>query len=1738
MSMFTNIFKSRPKPQPQQEFLSHDGMSLFYEQTVSHIKQNVVKIQTHPSSTSSSGKPSKQRDTEIEKLKNICNEVMDHMKQVSNHEVTKEKKAETIEKDMKVKINYYFDPLHHALQMDFVSGASHSHQQQLLVIVHTMQEQVVDCVQKLFLYGYIELGIPYEGTIPIEIGASATTSSNVMLIEAVVKSVCDCFSSTSISKKSSAVQLMIVKAMTTGITSCGMHGKSLRRAITTCLNIYLVNRDSVVLETAKASLSQMFNSVFHRMVDHQGEYDPSSVAGDDDDADDQDMLLQIRQEEQRLVDEKDVSEMTESEKVVHDFITDLFERVAQDVIDSDAQAVDSIENNEDAASATPDSKQTKKQSANQNFNFQNLYEKDAFYLLRQLLQLSLKRKLDASNPATLNALHISLEFILDILRKYSEAILASGNSKNNLFIRDIKYILCLSLIKNSVSGQIALFELSIRILEVLFRQGFVLHLRSELPPIFLSFLNRCISSEHSSAEQKLIVLNTFQNCIAKDGQLLVDLFTNYDCVLGYGNVFGAIIKTVCDLCKNIKSELGWISQSQEQKIRQQSLQVITSILQSLSKFMDERQYIESEQVVFDQRAEKLLLFEAATIFNQKPEKGIAFLIENKKLPDPQDDQQVAAKAIAKLLYDHRNTIINKKKIGEYIGGNKDKVFSHLVRHEYTSQQNFKDMPLVVAMRNFLNTFRLPGEGQVVERCLEAFSQCYFKEVESTAHIYANEDAVYLLAYAVIMLNVEMHNPAFAFRERMAETMFISSLSSTNGTGDFPTDILTGVYHDIKGNEIKMEGDDQIYRDPLSDFPPSSLTLTKKKQIVYDDDTKKAYKREKLTFNRSMIQYTKKCEPQMFNAQSRAHIGEMFKTTWEHFQSVACDLLKRFDDEPTIELCLSIFKSCIHIAARFELDSQRDAFVVSLSEFSKLNKKNVINIVDQFNPTIPPQLILNQKNMDCMRLLLQISEREGDYLRQSWQHILQCISELERLRIFASSEPAQDEKKQHRRSNSTIEPLNVYQHLTAVIKRNMKTSMIDAVFLNSVKLNNDAFSHFSEALCKISDKELSEEESRKYSLGRLVETISVNLTPENHYARIRAVWPPLWKSCLFAHYMKFGTGNSHENSMTVIDSLRQVAAKFLECASLAQDEKFQQTYLRPFHEIIQQSDNNFIRELIIECVGNLTMKFYPYINSGWHLVLHTLSWANRIIPNLAPVVIPRKKYTESAQIIQLGFDFTSSCLLEACLDKICANDSFVACVSCLSAFAKQQLLPQIALRSIELLTETCAKQIVSGRVKPLGPIENEPENVRFSEKIDFHAQIWRPIMLQLSSSASEARIEMRIRSLETLFKMLKETGKLFSSGFWIMIFNDVLFPIFNEITAKPAQDKAPTSPTINNRSSVQFTGAQERTFSDSEWIRTTCHKAMFCLVDLFVEYFDTISFMLKDVMQIICACFKRDRPTDILCQIGNGCIHQLVTNTGSRLSSDHWDLICDYIGQSTIIMDAASNFFQSSSPSPSSSYQDANFLTCITIQCRAQILLLDTCNDILAAHYGNMETRHVQKFLLSLFTSYESARHLNTSQVFCIFLKAHVSVSVPLTEFIIQEVKALTLYFTTLFRMIADQREQYQDRVQLSHTLLLPLLSQILRRFLYQVGVHNLAEDEKESHFGSFINPKETDCLIPVIVLGLEGFANFSQDLFVQYIAEFYPLFCDLIMQTADKNNEIRGVVRKILLRCQPFIPLQ
>ena len=55
---------------------------------------------------------------------------------------------------------------------------------------------------------------------------------------------------------------------------------------------------------------------------------------------------------------------------------------------------------------------------------------------------------------------------------------------------------------------------------------------------------------------------------------------------------------------------------------------------------------------------------------------------------------------------------------------------------------------------YLESFRLPGEAQKINRIMESFGRHYHAQCPTA---FANADAVYVLAYSVIILNTDQHN---------------------------------------------------------------------------------------------------------------------------------------------------------------------------------------------------------------------------------------------------------------------------------------------------------------------------------------------------------------------------------------------------------------------------------------------------------------------------------------------------------------------------------------------------------------------------------------------------------------------------------------------------------------------------------------------------------------------------------------------------------------------------------------------------------------------------------------------------------------------------------------------------------------------------------------------------------------------------------------------------------------------
>lgn len=100
-------------------------------------------------------------------------------------------------------------------------------------------------------------------------------------------------------------------------------------------------------------------------------------------------------------------------------------------------------------------------------------------------------------------------------------------------------------------------------------------------------------------------------------------------------------------------------------------------------------------------------------------------------------------------------------------------------------------------------------------------------------------------------------------------------------------------------------------------------------------------------------------------------------------------------------------------------------------------------------------------------------------------------------------------------------------------------------------------------------------------------------------RIRLVWSRIW-SVLSEFFVAVGLSENLSVAIFVMDSLRQLAMKFLEREELA-NYNFQNEFLRPFAVVMQKSNSTEIRELIVRCISQMVLSRVNNIKSGWKSV---------------------------------------------------------------------------------------------------------------------------------------------------------------------------------------------------------------------------------------------------------------------------------------------------------------------------------------------------------------------------------------------------------------------------------------------------------------------------------------------------------------------------------------------------------
>jgi len=186
-------------------------------------------------------------------------------------------------------------------------------------------------------------------------------------------------------------------------------------------------------------------------------------------------------------------------------------------------------------------------------------------------------------------------------------------------------------------------------------------------------------------------------------------------------------------------------------------------------------------------------------FNLDPDRGLQYLQEFQFIKSD-------AESVAKFLF--RQERLSKKQIGKYLGCHKE--FNRSVLQHFVECHEFSQLLLVQALRQFLWSFRLPGEAMQIDRVMDAFAQHYCRQ---NPYIFQEPDTCFILSFSIIMLNTALHNPNA--KMKITVEQFIKQNKGINSGKDLPVDMQEAIFRNIKEEPFKIP--DETYDDLMYTF---------------------------------------------------------------------------------------------------------------------------------------------------------------------------------------------------------------------------------------------------------------------------------------------------------------------------------------------------------------------------------------------------------------------------------------------------------------------------------------------------------------------------------------------------------------------------------------------------------------------------------------------------------------------------------------------------------------------------------------------------------------------------------------------------------------------------------------------------------------------------------------------------------------------------------------------------------
>eukprot|EP01083_Nonionella_stella_P042528 114846_1 len=532
--------------------------------------------------------------------------------------------------------------------------------------------------------------------------------------------------------------------------------------------------------------------------------------------------------------------------------------------------------------------------------------------------------------------------------------------------------LCKQLLHCSQTKHLKILSLTLRIVFDLFNTV-KQHLKVQLEVFFTSIHLGLAEGESATQDQKELVMESLVE-FCHEPSLIVGIYRNYDCEFGSTNLYEELIKFM--------SSTAAVNGNEVTQFQLLAGEGILSVMDSIAKrFCIDRMTNgtsaplvsnssddglnhgelnpEEEAQLRRIREEKKRLRMGAQSFNEHGKNSFPYLQKIHVLSNP-----LTERSVANFL---RNTPgLDKSKAGEYLGSKKP--FAVGVLNEFILSFDFNDMSVVDALRTFFESFQLSGEAQQRFRILEAFSARLFKQSPGPIN---DENAMYLLVSAIIMLNTDKHSPSIK-KSNISLTDLKGMLRKTNGDEDFPGEFLEKIYHSISSNEIKMLSEDL-------------RTIVSEGKGV-----DKRHWTNLLSKSRSKGAFKTSAPP--------AHGHQMFTLLWDSAIHVLCFHLRTSDHPKMLQRIEGGFRTFARICSIYDLNAIFNNLLISLSNIACALLEECALDVRGYDPQVAFGRSERAQRATQLLFSLTMGYAESNVL-DAWTNIVHTVLWLHHLKLL-------------------------------------------------------------------------------------------------------------------------------------------------------------------------------------------------------------------------------------------------------------------------------------------------------------------------------------------------------------------------------------------------------------------------------------------------------------------------------------------------------------------------------------------------------------------------------------------------------------------------------------------------------------------------------------------------------------------------------------------------------------------